>query len=64
MPQPKKVRKPSRVVFSIGVPMPIERAATRIARRLKIKRNAYICLAIAERVERDEPPKQSQSVAA
>ena len=54
MPGLPNNRKPPRVVFSLGVPMPMERRAVRQAKRLKITRNAYICLALAERLQRDE----------
>lgn len=53
MPQPGNVRKPPRVVFSLGVPMPTERRASKAARRLKITRNAFIVAAIEEKLARE-----------
>ena len=54
MPQPKTMRKPPRVVFSLGVPMPTERRATRMAKKAKVTRNAYIVAALEEKLARDE----------
>lgn len=54
MPALKKDRKPPRVVFSLGVPMPIERRAVRAAKKAKVTRNAYIVRALEEKLARDE----------
>ncbi len=60
MAQEKKVRKPPRVVFSLGVPMTLERRATHLAERLEVTRNAYIVGALEDRVERDEHAERLQ----
>lgn len=59
MPQPKKVRKPPRVVFSLGVPMPIERAVTRAAGKQRITRNEWIVRAMSEKLAREDAAPES-----
>jgi hypothetical protein len=54
MSQPKSRRKEPRVVFSLGIPMSTERKATKMARRGKMTRNAYIVAAVEEKLARDE----------
>lgn len=54
MPTPKKPRKEPTVSFSVRIPVSLEAETFAIARRLDLERNAFIAVAITEKIDREK----------
>jgi len=53
MPIAKKARKEPTVSFSVRIPVSLEAETFEVARRLDLERNAFIAVAIGEKIERE-----------
>jgi predicted transcriptional regulator len=54
MPTTKKPRKEPTVSFSVRIPVSLEAETFAVARKLDLERNAFIAVAISEKVEREK----------